>query len=132
MALLLIVFILVGLAMLAIEVVDSELSLAIKNFFNFTPENRTVRAARKLGFYKRVFGGWFYVLFLPIVIPALIFYNAIFFLIKLFDCPFCLSFHFGWITAYYYLGTDVFMSIIMGAVTLLITKIIDKFVTFKW
>ena len=124
------IILLFGLSMLAIESVESELAIRIKTFFKLTPDNATVCAMSKWGFYKRVLGWGIYPLF-PIVILMLLFFKLISFLTKLIDCPYCLSFWYGSLFAFLYLGTDVFISIIIGGLTVLITHIIDKFIIFK-
>lgn len=122
------ILILIGLASLSIEIVDSTLSNKIKKFFCLTPNNTIVDVLSSFKVYRGITGKWFIVL-LPLWLPVILFFNFHKLLIELLDCPFCVSFHLGWTFFYFYLNTDVFISILAGSLAVLITKIIDKYVT---
>ena len=123
---------LIGLAAIAIEVADSELSNSIKKLL-FIDRERSFLIA--LGSPKNYFS------FLPqwikytIIIPIIIWISSFLFKlvrggVKLIACPICLSMWMGAIFSYTYLNYPLIPSILLGGLTMAITIVLDKFKNF--
>jgi len=91
------VIILFASSVLAVQIAyESELAFSIKKIFGLAEPNSKLIRLSQFSTYKKVFNDWVY-LGLPIVLPIIIITNGYKFLNKLFNCPYCLSFHISWV-----------------------------------
>lgn len=122
---------LIGISSLSISLVDSQLINDIKNKLGFKSNNSKLKAISSIMFYWRLIPYYLFFPFLIIIIPMIIIGNVLLFFTKLSECPYCISFHLGWLMNYFYLNNDIIHSIIMGAVCVILTKYIDKWLLLK-
>ena len=123
---------LIGIASISIEIADSTLSNLIKKLFFIDRERTLLVATSKPQSFFKVLPKWVQ---FTVAIPILIFLINIFFqlvrvLIKLLNCAFCISFHLGWMFTFFYLQEPLLLAFIFGGITIVITRIIDKFLTW--
>ena len=124
---------LIGLAALAIEVADSDLATTLKTLLFIDRERSFLVAASKPKSFFKVLPTWIQY---TVIVPIIVFiFNILFYIIRmvvrLINCPFCISMWFGTVFSYAYLGHNIIESICLGGITILITKIIDRYITFK-
>ena len=124
--------VLIAAAILAIEIsYESSLALSIKKFMRMDVTPQIIEATTKVGFFNKLFGdSWKYILF-PITIVLVLLSGIYKKMVMLLNCPYCLSFHIGWISTYFYLGVSPMESIIYGLLTIGITHVIEKVYDFN-
>ena len=122
-----ILLILIACAVLAIEIAyESSLSLSVKKFLRVDVLPLTIEATTKVGFFNKLFGdSWKYILF-PITIVLVLLSGIYKQVVQLLNCPYCLSFHLGWISTYFYLGVSPMESIIYGLLVIPIVHLLEK------
>ena len=118
---------LLGLASLSIEAADSTLSTTIKRWLYIDRERSWVRALSQFNFYKRALPSWLLaVLGIPIFVIIII-TNILRLFIGLIACPYCISAWAGFLFSFLIQNYDPITSIIFGGITIILTRIIDRF-----
>ncbi|MFW6242807.1 MAG: hypothetical protein ACOC2W_01475 [bacterium] len=115
-----------SLAMLAIQVSYSDLSSSVKKFLGLDIPYR-YKALTNIYFWVRFFGLKTSHLLSPIVLLLLVFFKVHKFISEMLSCPYCVSYHMGWTTFYFYYNMTLFQSVILYAPLVLVgVAIIDR------
>ena len=124
---------LAGLSVLAIEISDSELSNSIKTLLCIDRERSILVAASKYSSYKRILPNWInYTLIIPLIIVCLMGLSSLTrMIVRLLQCPFCISFWLSFTYSLLYLNNDVLSSVFISGIGILITRLVDRFLIWK-
>lgn len=91
------IVILIATAVLATEIAyNSELAYMVKKLIWLDEERSALKAMSRFSFYTKLLGTVSYIL-LPLIFVNIILVNIYKLLIKMANCPYCLSFHIGWV-----------------------------------
>lgn len=116
----LLIFISLSLAELAIQITISELAHYIKGILFLNPSNKLDMLCKKNVWQKLLGKAW------TIAIPLIFMFNINKFFSKMLACPYCIGFHLGWISYWLILGMPIFQSLLFAPLVLVGVAILDK------
>ena len=115
-----------SLGELAIQTVISELSSKIMGAMLLQqPYNKRLQTLSVIPFWRKLLGKiW------VIATPIIILIKIHKFFSEMFSCPWCVGFHYAWLTNWLYLDMDIITSIILAPIVLVFVTILDKLHTY--
>lgn len=118
--------IMIALAELARQIVHkSTLSMKIKQGFGLIPDNVQVRKRMSIWYYwSRL--RWWTLASLPFVIISIVIHHIWNLISELLDCDRCLSFHLLWLTLYFHFNLDLWTSLLLAPICIIIVILLEK------
>jgi len=105
---------------------ESVLALRIKNFFKLShPYNKKLIALCQFKTWRRMLGTISYVL-LPIIVLIIIPIRLHRFIAEVLECPYCLSYHLGWLSFYFIIKLPLWEAFYLATLPILWIYIIDR------
>lgn len=113
----------IACSVLAIEIAYmSTLALDIKKVLKIEKVPEIVNILSNIVFWNRLLSKYLF----PINLTFAIFFTIYKKIIEMINCPYCLSFHLGWLSQFLLNNNDIKISLVYGLITIFFTHIIEK------
>jgi hypothetical protein len=112
---------------LATQIAESTLILRVKQFLYLDqPYSKKLFALGKFKTWWSLLPRFFIILLplISVLILVILVIKLHHFISELLDCPYCTSFHIMWLLCYFYMGTPIILSLLLGCLGIIGTYII--------